>query len=102
MWDAEHLSHTKFAQTYPGFVPCVARQIDDTTWIVDRGGTRLAAIIRDPDMHRWVILGQGSKPVRISAAPSGWNYPESAVEHVLNNVEWFLIEIDAALMEVTE
>lgn len=98
-WDAEHLSHTKFAQTYPGFVPSVARKINDTTWVVDRAGTRLAEIVRDEDTRRWVILSPDRMRVRISAAPGGWNYPESAVEHVHNNAEWFVTE--AGIVEMT-
>jgi hypothetical protein len=95
MWDAEHLSHTTFAHTYPRFVPCVARSVNDTTWTVDRAGTLLATIIRDPDTHRWVILGPDRAQVRMPAAPGGWNFPQSAAEYVMSNVTWFLIGAEA-------
>lgn len=100
-WDAEHLSHTGFAERYPGFMPCVARRVDESAWAVDRAGVLIAAIIRDPDTGRWVLLGPDRRPVRVPAAPHGWNYPESAVEHVLNNTGWFVTEAELT-MGVTE
>lgn len=85
VWDARQLAQDVFATCYPNYVPVTVRELDDSLVCVERAGTRLAFVHRDPDTHRWHV----SDAARRRHTHSGTEFRDTGVEFVLGRVTEF-------------